>query len=111
MDFGLRDAAFVPFFGVPAATLLAPSRMARSLKHGGAAGGGRDAARRPGLPGALPAAWTDWPTDDPEADAPRMNALDRAEIRRNPAQYLWVHKRFKTRPAGRALAVRPRARG
>jgi KDO2-lipid IV(A) lauroyltransferase len=31
MDFGLRDAAFVPFFGVPAATLLAPSRMARSL--------------------------------------------------------------------------------
>ncbi len=32
MDFGARDAAFVPFFGVPAATLLAPSRMARSLK-------------------------------------------------------------------------------
>jgi Kdo2-lipid IVA lauroyltransferase/acyltransferase len=32
MDFGLRDAAFVPFFGVPAATLLAPSRMARALK-------------------------------------------------------------------------------
>ena len=31
MDFGARDAAFVPFFGVPAATLLAPSRMARAL--------------------------------------------------------------------------------
>jgi KDO2-lipid IV(A) lauroyltransferase len=31
MDFGRKDAAFVPFFGVPAATLLAPSRMARSL--------------------------------------------------------------------------------
>ncbi len=31
MDFGERDAAFVPFFGVPAATLLAPSRMARAL--------------------------------------------------------------------------------
>ncbi|MFT3953330.1 MAG: lipid A biosynthesis acyltransferase [Piscinibacter sp.] len=31
MDFGERDAAFVPFFGVPAATLLAPSRMARLL--------------------------------------------------------------------------------
>jgi KDO2-lipid IV(A) lauroyltransferase len=31
MDFGRKDAAFVPFFGVPAATLLAPSKMARSL--------------------------------------------------------------------------------
>ena len=31
MDFGIKDAAFVPFFGVPAATLLAPSRMARML--------------------------------------------------------------------------------
>ena len=31
MDFGATDAAFVPFFGVPAATLLAPSRMARAL--------------------------------------------------------------------------------
>ena len=31
MDFGARDAAFVPFFGVPAATLLAPSRLARML--------------------------------------------------------------------------------
>ena len=32
MDFGLRDAAFVPFFGQDAATLLAPARMARTLK-------------------------------------------------------------------------------
>jgi KDO2-lipid IV(A) lauroyltransferase len=45
-------------------------------------------------------AWTDWPTDDPVADAARMNRWIEAEVRRNPAQYLWVHKRFKTRPAG-----------
>jgi len=44
--------------------------------------------------------WTDWPTDDPVADARRMNAWIEAEVRRNPAQYLWVHKRFKTRPPG-----------
>ena len=29
-----------------------------------------------------------------------MNAWIAAQIRLNPAQYLWVHKRFKTRPAG-----------
>ena len=44
--------------------------------------------------------WTDWPTDDAEADARRMNEWIEREIRANPSQYLWVHKRFKTRPAG-----------
>jgi hypothetical protein len=52
----VKDAAFVPFFGVPAATLLAPSRMARTLDMAGAAGGGGHPARRPGLARALPAA-------------------------------------------------------
>ena len=45
-------------------------------------------------------AWHDWPTEDAEADAARMNRFIEDEIRRNPAQYLWVHKRFKTRPPG-----------
>jgi Kdo2-lipid IVA lauroyltransferase/acyltransferase len=100
MDFGERDAAFVPFFGVPAATLLAPSRMARALNM----------VVQPVVAELLPGGqgykvrflepWGDFPTDDPLADAHRMNAWIEDEIRRNPAQYLWVHKRFKTRPAG-----------
>lgn len=102
MDFGLRDAAFVPFFGRPAATLLAPSRMARSL---GMAVQPVVAEILPGGQGYVVrfgAPWTDWPSDDPEADAARMNAFIEAEVRRMPAQYFWVHKRFKTRPPGAA---------
>lgn len=101
MDFGLRDAAFVPFFGQPAATLLAPSRLARSL------GMVVQPVVTEMLPGGqgyrvrfLPP-WTDWPTDDPEADAARMNDFIEAQVRALPAQYFWVHKRFKTRPPGR----------
>lgn len=100
MDFGERDAAFVPFFGQQAATLLAPSRMARALNM----------VVQPVVAELLPGGagytvrflepWADFPTDDPLADARRMNAWIESEIRRNPAQYLWVHKRFKTRPAG-----------
>jgi len=41
-----------------------------------------------------------WPTDDPLADTLRMNQWIEAEVRRCPAQYLWVHRRFKTRPPG-----------
>lgn len=100
MDFGLRDAAFVPFFGQPAATLLAPSRMAKSL---GMVVQPLIAEMLPGGQGYrvsfLPA-WTHWPTDDPVADATAMNAFIEAQIAHMPAQYFWVHKRFKSRPEG-----------
>lgn len=100
MDFGTRDAAFVPFFGVPAATLLAPSRMARALNMivqpvvAEILPGGRGYTVRYEEP------WSDFPTDDAVADSARMNRWIESEIRRNPAQYLWVHRRFKTRPPG-----------
>ena len=100
MDFGRRDAAFVPFFGHPAATLLAPSKLSHSLNM----------IVQPIVAEMLPAgqgwritfmpAWTDWPTDDPVADAAAMNRFVETQIRKHPAQYLWVHKRFKTRPEG-----------
>jgi len=98
MDFGARDAAFVPFFGVPAATLLAPSRMARALGM----------VVQPVVAEALPGGqgWRvrfldplpGFPSDDALADTAALNRWIEGEIRRNPAQYLWVHKRFKTRP-------------
>jgi len=101
MDFGMKDAAFVPFFGVPAATLLAPARMARSL---GLVVQPVVAELLPGGQGYrvrfLPP-WEDFPGEASDEDAAaRMNRWIETEIRRNPSQYLWVHKRFKTRPPG-----------
>ena len=48
----------------------------------------------------LTPAWQNYPTDDAEADTARMNRELEAAIRTMPAQYYWVHKRFKTRPQG-----------
>jgi KDO2-lipid IV(A) lauroyltransferase len=100
MDFGMKDSAFVPFFGRPAATLLAPSRMARAL---GMVVQPVVARILPGGQGYrvrfLPP-WTDWPSDDPLDDARRLNEWIESAVRADPAQYLWVHKRFKTRPPG-----------
>ena len=100
MDFGPQEAVFVPFMGVPAATLLAPSKMARALNM----------KVQPVVAEILPGGqgyrvrfldpWTDFPTEDPVADAARMNDWIASEVRRNPSQYYWVHKRFKTRPPG-----------
>jgi KDO2-lipid IV(A) lauroyltransferase len=100
MDFGPRDAVFVPFFEVPAATITALSRLAAIS----------NAAVLPCITRQLPAAqgyvtrlypaWDDFPGADPAADARRMNAFIEERVREMPEQYYWVHKRFKTRPPG-----------
>ncbi len=100
MDFGAKDAAFVPFFGVPAATLLAPSRLAKTL----------DMVVQPVIAELLPGGrgyrvhfmdpLPNFPTDDALADTLALNRWIEAQIARWPTQYLWVHKRFKTRPPG-----------
>ncbi|MBL8518470.1 MAG: lipid A biosynthesis acyltransferase [Betaproteobacteria bacterium] len=98
MDFGARDAAFVPFFGVPAATVTAMSRLSEIT----------GAKVVPCITRQCEAdyevrfypAWDDFPSGDLEADARRMNAFIEDRIREMPDQYFWVHKRFKTRPPG-----------
>ncbi len=99
MDYGPRDAVFVPFFGVDAATITTVSRIARlagakvlmvvTRRH------------RDGYVVTIGAPWPDFPTDDLVADTRRMNAAIETEVLAGDnAQYLWSHKRFKTRPAG-----------
>lgn len=100
MDFGEKDSAFVPFFGVPACTLLAPGRMAASQRM----------IVQPLVVTMLPggqgfkveacAPIPDYPSGDALKDAHLLHGWLEQRIRANPAQYLWVHKRFKTRPPG-----------
>ncbi len=99
MDFGPDESVMVPFYGLPTATVPSLSRFARL---------GR-AKVLPLLPRitasgyeveVLPA-WADFPTDDPVADTALMNARLQGYIATMPAQYFWVHKRFKTRPEGK----------
>ncbi len=98
LDYGRKDAVFVPFFGVPAATITGLSRLARAthavvipcITHWD----GRQYVTR------FYPAWDDFPTQDVEADTRRMNAFIEDRIREMPEQYFWVHKRFKTRPEG-----------
>jgi KDO2-lipid IV(A) lauroyltransferase len=102
LDHGPRNAVFVPFFGVPAATVPGLSRIA---KLAGAKvlpcvtrmlpGGGGYVLR-------IEPPWADFPTDDVEADTRRMNAYIEKVALEMPEQYLWMHKRFKTRPPGEA---------
>jgi len=99
LDFGPNRSVFVPFFGVPAATVTGLAYIARTT---GAAvvpcvtrmlpGGGYVARLYP--------AWSDFPSNDEVRDARRMMAFIEERVLEMPEQYFWLHKRFKTRPEG-----------
>lgn len=100
MDYGERDTIFVPFFGVPAATITGVSRIAKLT---GAKVIPCISRMLPGSAGyvvKLYPPWENFPTDDIEADTRRMNAFIEERVLEMPEQYYWVHRRFKTRPAG-----------
>jgi KDO2-lipid IV(A) lauroyltransferase len=102
LDHGPRNAVFVPFFGVPAATVPGLSRIAKLV---GAKVLPCVARMLPGGAGYLlrmEPPWEDFPTGDVEADTRRMNAYIEKVALEMPEQYLWMHKRFKTRPPGEA---------
>ncbi|OGS91218.1 MAG: lipid A biosynthesis acyltransferase [Gallionellales bacterium GWA2_60_18] len=99
-DQGIRDGVFVPFFGVPTATLTALPRLAgmtgakvvpltvRMLPNG------------TGYELRFYPAWESYPSSDLIADTRRMNEFIEERVREMPEQYFWLHKRFKTRPKG-----------
>jgi Kdo2-lipid IVA lauroyltransferase/acyltransferase len=103
MDFGRKGSVFIPFFGVPAATLLTTAQLAKKL----------DAVIIPVLSSIdletghyqveVLAALENFPGDDSIEEATaRLNRELETWVRRCPTQYYWVHRRFKTRPEGEA---------
>ncbi len=99
-DMRSKDMVFVPFFGVPAATITATHHLARLS---GAVVIPFFHRRLPGGQGyslRLAAPLRDLPSADVLDDTARVNAWIEQMVREAPEQYLWVHKRFKTRPPG-----------
>lgn len=101
-DYGRRRSVFAPFFGIPAATITATGRLAAVNRSPVVfMSTSRDPVSRtwtarfsPELEG--------FPSGDKLLDATRINALIETAVRAHPEQYLWMHRRFKTRPPGEA---------
>jgi KDO2-lipid IV(A) lauroyltransferase len=98
MNFGTEESVFVPFYGISAATVPSLSRFA-------ALGRARVVPvvtfmTDQGYEVRVLPAWTDFPTADAVADTCTMNQRLQAWIDAEPAQYFWVHQRFKSRPPG-----------
>ena len=99
-DPGSAESVFVPFFGVPAATVTALSRIAKMTNAAVAPCYNRILPWGRGFEVRFEEPLRDFPSGDLEKDARRMNEEIEKAIRLNPEQYLWGYRRFKTRPAG-----------
>ena len=100
MNFGPEESVFVPFYGVAAATVPSLSRFARLGRAKVVPVISR--LTRTGYEVQVMPAWENYPTSDVVADTALMNQQLENYINTQPAQYYWVHKRFKTRPEGDA---------
>lgn len=98
MDHGLNDSVFVPFFGVPAATLTSLPRLAKLGRAQVRAVWARLTPQ--GYTIDIGPVWPDYPSTDLHTDVAQMNCHLQTLIAQAPEQYFWVHKRFKTRPKG-----------
>ncbi len=103
-DYGPRHSVFVPFFGVPAATITATTRFASLNDSAVVFFSHYRNSDNSGYHLELSAALSHYPTGDDVADASRINAIIEAAIRKHPEQYIWLHKRFKTQAAGKAAS-------
>ncbi|UXU87752.1 lipid A biosynthesis lauroyl acyltransferase [Burkholderia sp. S-53] len=100
MDYGLRNSTFVPFFGIPACTLTAVGRFAKTGHAQVLPFIGEVLPNYKGYRLKVFKPWANYPTGDDDLDARRMNEFLEEQIPLMPEQYYWVHKRFKTRPPG-----------
>jgi KDO2-lipid IV(A) lauroyltransferase len=98
MNFGPKESIFVPFYGVPAATVPSLSRFAKLGRAKVVPVVSR--MTKQGYDVEVYPAWENFPSSDVQADTAYMNHWLEQVINTMPSQYYWVHKRFKTRPKG-----------
>lgn len=101
-DYGAKHSVFVPFFGQQAATITATARFAAANDSAVVFYSHYRNADNSGYHLQFSAALENYPSGDDEADAITTNKLVEAAIRKQPDQYLWLHKRFKTQAAGKS---------
>lgn len=93
------DSVFVPFFDRPAFSLTSTHQLAR-LSGATVLAFAHERRDDGGYSLRLTPAFTDFPSDDAVADTARVMAAIETMARAAPAQYLWIHRRFKHQPDG-----------
>ncbi|SDB98452.1 LpxL/LpxP family acyltransferase [Acinetobacter boissieri] len=101
-DFGLKQGIMAPFFGEPAATVTAHRRLLKISKAVAIPlyfyRDGDD--KNPRYKILIEPLLDQMPSNNELEDATRVNKIIEQQLRIAPTQYMWFHRRFKTRPEG-----------
>lgn len=100
IDLGPRDSIFVPFFNIPTSTVTSVSRLAKLSGAEVCLMTTFLKSDKSGYVCTIGSPIPNFPSDDPEKDTARLNQYIEELVRERPAEYYWVHKRFKHRPPG-----------
>ncbi|OOV87270.1 LpxL/LpxP family Kdo(2)-lipid IV(A) lauroyl/palmitoleoyl acyltransferase [Oceanospirillum linum] len=98
-DFGRKVSVFAPFFGIEAASIKMTARLAKMTGCAVVPLAVRRLKDNSYELEYFPAL-DNFPSGDDIADATRINRIIEGIIRQHPEQYMWMHRRFKTRPEG-----------
>jgi KDO2-lipid IV(A) lauroyltransferase len=109
-DAGIENSLFIPFFGHLAATQTVPSRIAKVTKAPVIPYTTRRLNNGKGYEIEVFPAFDNFPSGSLEEDITRINVFIEQQIRKAPEQYLWAHRRFKTRPEGEEKLYRKKPR-
>lgn len=109
-DYGPKQSIFVPLFGIQAATVTATTKFARLGKARVVPFTRERLADGSGYRLVIHPPLADFPGESEEADCLRINQWIEQAVSQHPEQYLWAHRRFKTRPAGEPKLYRKRGR-
>ncbi|KIU49018.1 MULTISPECIES: lipid A biosynthesis lauroyl acyltransferase [Pseudomonas] len=99
-DYGAKQSVFVPLFGIEAATVTATTKFARLGRARVIPFTQQRLADGSGYRLVIHAPLQDFPGESEEADCLRINQWIESVLRECPEQYLWAHRRFKSRPPG-----------
>ncbi len=98
IDLGIKDSEFVPFFGIQTNTITTISRLAKITGAEVCLMTTTLKADESGYLCEIGKPLENFPGEDSKSDTARLNQYFEDEIRLRPAEYYWVHKRFKNRP-------------
>ncbi len=97
-DYGAKHSVFAPFFGIPAASITATARFAEMSGARVVPFSHFRSDDNRGYELRVEPPLENFPGPTAEASATRVNEWLESAIRRHPDQYMWLHRRFKTRP-------------
>lgn len=101
-DYGAKHSVFAKFFNVTAATITGTARLAKFRKSPVVIMSQHRDKQAHRWTIRFEAGPEEFPAGDPIEDAQAINDAIEKTVRRTPEQYLWLHRRFKTRPEGEA---------